>query len=535
MTLFRSVAALGLAVAQAGSCAWAVGSEPGWCAAMLSIPVEPTTRAFIDDPSAPGGKAERAMLMSLTLSGGGYRAMLFHVGTLMRLNDAGMLPRLAVVSSVSGGSVASAYLAYRWPDLTFDAEDRAKNFAEVIERPLRSMAATTLDIPSVVAGLLPFTSAAERQVEKFDEHLFHGARLADIAPGGGMGTARPRPLFILNATSLQTGELWQFRAQAMGGPITGWTTPGETLLSQAVAASSGFPPLLSPMVLTPAGAGDDSRWHDCVDYRDNPYGVAYANEPGRVLPPDRRAEHRKAVHLIDGGVRDNLGIAAIEEMNRVRRLDKVHRVTVALISDGGATTPLDPDPPANWIGQTGRVLTLLADQPDEVRVGHLIRTGSARLRGFGWNPRPARPGCTQELPPPKLDEARRLAALDTQADTYAYWSIRRMPKMHSGFGCPSAKERWMADEVAELSVVPTAFRAMPDSLQARLVNWGYLATHHGLPYVDFAWPDLALRQRWLAPCALPYGPDTTLTDSARDAACATLQAGAADGAPGMAP
>lgn len=509
------------------------GPDDAWCAAALSIPATPTASATIDDPASPGGRGTRQLLVSLTLSGGGFRAMLFHVGTLRRLNDAGLLPRLSAISSVSGGSVASAYLAHRWPDLRFDESDRATNFHEVFEAPLGALAGVTLDIPSVLGGMLPFTSAAEKQVAKFDERLFHEAKLSSIAAGGTPAPGgRPRPLFVLNATSLQTGEHWQFRAAAMGGPITGWIAPGETRLAEAVAASSGFPPLLSPLVLHPAT--DSTAWHECVDYRDNPYGVAYANEPGRQLAPDAKAAYRGKVHLIDGGVRDNLGIAPIEEMNRVRRLEDARlgaaasrRATVTLISDGGATTQLDTDPAANWAGQGMRVLGLLADQPDEVRVAALIRTGSARLRSYGWNAGPTLPGCAALRPPPELEAARRQAALDPAFDAYAYWSIRRLPKMHTGFECPDEKSpRWMADEVAELSLVPTAFRAMPESLRARLVNWGYLAAHHGLPYVDFAWPDAALRRRWLAPCALPYGPDVTDADgrapSSREARCAAL-------------
>ena len=51
--------------------------------------------------------------IALCLSGGGYRAMLFHLGTLWYLNDAGYLGKLARVSSVSGGSITAALLAVR--------------------------------------------------------------------------------------------------------------------------------------------------------------------------------------------------------------------------------------------------------------------------------------------------------------------------------------------------------------------------------------------------------------------------------------
>ena len=66
-----------------------------------------------DAEAAPPGtdiKAERYDL-GLCLSGGGYRAMLFHAGALRRLNEAGLLEKLDMVSSVSGGSIAAGLLA----------------------------------------------------------------------------------------------------------------------------------------------------------------------------------------------------------------------------------------------------------------------------------------------------------------------------------------------------------------------------------------------------------------------------------------
>ena len=53
--------------------------------------------------------------LGLCLSGGGYRALLFHSGVLTRLNEAGMLPKLDMISSVSGGSIAAGLLASFWP------------------------------------------------------------------------------------------------------------------------------------------------------------------------------------------------------------------------------------------------------------------------------------------------------------------------------------------------------------------------------------------------------------------------------------
>src|SRR5437762_13674298 len=65
--------------------------------------------------------------MALCLSGGGYRAMLFHLGTLWRLNELGLLKGLKKISSVSGGSITAGVLGLAWKNLTFDAGGIATN------------------------------------------------------------------------------------------------------------------------------------------------------------------------------------------------------------------------------------------------------------------------------------------------------------------------------------------------------------------------------------------------------------------------
>src|SRR5664279_3585758 len=63
--------------------------------------------------------------IALCMSGGGYRAMLFHLGSLWRLNELNYLPKLNRVSSVSGGSITNGILALNWSKLGFDANGLA--------------------------------------------------------------------------------------------------------------------------------------------------------------------------------------------------------------------------------------------------------------------------------------------------------------------------------------------------------------------------------------------------------------------------
>src|SRR6267378_8596965 len=68
--------------------------------------------------------------MALCLSGGGYRAMVFHLGTLWRLNELGLLKGLAKVSSVSGGSITAGMLGLMWERLEFNGANTASNLEQ---------------------------------------------------------------------------------------------------------------------------------------------------------------------------------------------------------------------------------------------------------------------------------------------------------------------------------------------------------------------------------------------------------------------
>ncbi|UPT65170.1 MAG: hypothetical protein M0D54_10845 [Hyphomonadaceae bacterium JAD_PAG50586_4] len=73
-------------------------ASAGPAAAQDATPVCPRERPGDDEPRPPpaGG-------VGLALSGGGYKAAVFHLGSLVRLNELGALPQIQTISSVSGG------------------------------------------------------------------------------------------------------------------------------------------------------------------------------------------------------------------------------------------------------------------------------------------------------------------------------------------------------------------------------------------------------------------------------------------------
>src|SRR5215213_2066532 len=229
----------------------------------------------VAQPETPSGPQPG---IALCLSGGGYRAMIFHLGTLWRLNQLGFLKKLSRVSSVSGGSITAGVLALAWKQLTFDgATGVAANLEELVINRVRRFANNTIDRGSVFKGiLLPRQSISDEIADAYREHLFGNATLQDL-PADNEG-----PRFVINATNVQTKVLWRFSRPYMGDHRVGLLRNPTTEVAVAVAASSAFPPFLSPAELE--------------------------LKPSDFDPSTIKLEgdaYRSAVVLTDGGVYDN--------------------------------------------------------------------------------------------------------------------------------------------------------------------------------------------------------------------------------------
>lgn len=261
----------------------------------------------------------------LCLSGGGYRAMIYHVGALTRLNELGILASLKEVASVSGGSITAGVLALAWPRLAFNDRGFATNLDELVAQPLLRFARIRVDVRAILYGLIPGCSAADSVAAAYDKHLFRGASLQDI-------TDTPR--FTFMATNLQTGSSWRFAKAYAADYRIGQIKRPKLSLSRVVAASSAFPPFLSPVRL---------RFDDCT----------VQATPGADL--HRKPFTDEAV-LSDGGVYDNLGLERVWK-----------RCRTILVSNAGKTVPEIGNPTGRWIGQFFRTLSLIQQQAENSR------------------------------------------------------------------------------------------------------------------------------------------------------------------------
>jgi NTE family protein len=356
-------------------------------------PIDPAVPVVILD-----GEENRAPEegIGLCLSGGGYRAMVFHVGVLWRLYEVGLLNQMKRISSVSGGSITAGVLGLKWRKLSFDPGRVRYDFVPEVVTPIRELAGETIDAEAVILGIILPGRISDRVAGAYEKFLFGEATLQDLPD---------TPRFVINATNVQSGALWRFMKPYMRDYLVGEVKRPTLQLAQVVAASSAFPPVLSPVELR--------------------------LDPSSFSPPNGEPLHRKPytskVSLTDGGVYDNLGLETVWK-----------RYRTVLVSDAGGKTPAEEEPASDWARHSKRVLDLIDNQVRSLRKRQLI-------------------------------DSFRAAAVDLNHRKGAYWGIRTNIEDYGLVDSLPCDFR----RTTELAATPTRLKRIDDTLQERLINWGY--------------------------------------------------------------
>jgi predicted acylesterase/phospholipase RssA len=200
--------------------------------------------------------------LGLALSGGGFRATLYHLGVVRFLHDAGLLQQVTHITSVSGGSILAAHLALNWSDYCGTDEEFDAAAAKIIKF-------VQLDIRNRIVRRYPlysFANACLRLVRRqgirrltrpgllesyYEKHLYGDKCLFQLPE---------QPELHILATNLSEGCLCSFNREGLsiqsrdGEPVK-QVPAGLATIPMAVAASSVFPGFFS--TACPAGIG---RW-----------------------------------------------------------------------------------------------------------------------------------------------------------------------------------------------------------------------------------------------------------------------------------
>jgi NTE family protein len=246
------------------------------------------------------------------------------------------------VSSVSGGSITSAILGVRWKKLQFNGNVADNLMQEVVE-PVRELGRHTIDWIAAVKGLI-FGNASSCVAGFYNKYLYHGATLQDL-PSDNEG-----PRFVINSTNVKTGVLWRFSKPYMADYKIGRIMKPKLSLARAVAASSAFPPFLSP-------AWTKVKSEDFVDRVEAPLGE----------PP-----YTTRLVLTDGGVYDNMGLETVWK-----------EYETVFVSDAGSQLLNEPRPKKDWIRHAFRAINIIQNQVGSLRKRQVI--GAFEVKESGHN------------------------------------------------------------------------------------------------------------------------------------------------------
>jgi predicted acylesterase/phospholipase RssA len=329
--------------------------------------------------------------LGLALSGGGFRSAFFHVGVLARLAELDLLRKIDVISSVSGGSIIAAFYYLKVKALIEQKSDsqanrlRQEDFIRLVQEieteflaaVQKNMRMRTFIDPGKTARMLGEDySNTERLAELFTDFFFKPVlrnrrqefqndriplkSLPIETPAGALADHDKIPFLIINATSLNTGHLWQFTNVSVGERQTESKTSHDSIdflktfrldderltieqrkvlynitLGQAVAASCCVPGILAPLRIR--------------------HLYIINNAP-------------MTVRLADGGLVDNQGLASLFTEN----------CTHIICSDASDILKTDPNPSAQILNVAMRANNILMDRIRNKSLNELYKYDASR-------------------------------------------------------------------------------------------------------------------------------------------------------------
>jgi NTE family protein len=251
-------------------------------------------------------KARGDLLLLLFFSGGGMRAAGFSYGVLEGLNATEipvdgrtdrLLNQVDSISAVSGGAFTAAYYCLYGQDAFSTYEKR------FLKRNIQSQLLLSCLRPDNAVRLMsPYYGRSDVAAAYYDRHLFHHATYQQLASIPG------RPFLVINATDLENGARFSF-TQTSFDLLT--SDLGPYPIGRAVAASSAVPLLLTPITLrnySRSGAAPPVRGVEEEDILTDRLKRLVSE-----LNVYSSFNGHGYVHLVDGGVADNLGLRALQE------------------------------------------------------------------------------------------------------------------------------------------------------------------------------------------------------------------------------
>jgi NTE family protein len=287
--------------------------------------------------------------IALALSGGGIRAMVFHLGVLRRLAERGLLERVTKVSTVSGGSLLVG-LMLQETDLQWPTSERFLSHtlpalrSKFCARSLQWGALRQLRNPLNWRFLLSRSNLLALALRsEWDVH----ATLSELPEA---------PEWSINGTTAENGKRFRFKRSDIGDYTLGYASGTRFPLASALAVSAAFPGGFGPLTL------DAGRF----DWRKRPWDAPAGSERAVDIGYDR-------LRLYDGGVYDNLGLEPFFDAGRQKPKHDGHYLVA---SDASAPLSKGFEHGSLSVFRLKRVADIMSEQTRALRV----RTFAAYLQ-----------------------------------------------------------------------------------------------------------------------------------------------------------
>ncbi len=390
-------------------------------------------------------------LVVLAFSGGGMRAAAFSYGvleTLRRTEITGpkgkvrLLDEVNVITGVSGGSfTALAYGLYG--EKLFDQYEK-----RFLKRNVQDeLISRFLNPANWLALQSPEWGRSELAARLYDEILFDGATFANLDRGNG-------PLIAISATDLSTGTRLvfdQFFFDVICSDLD------SVPLSRAAAASSAVPVILSPVTINNYGGTCNYRLPALAglftDSATTPRPAARTSRRLKELASYDDSVHRPYLHLVDGGLSDNLAVRGVLDIieafealhlaGQPTPLDHVHRIVLLVVNSFSS-------PKTTWDESVG--------SPGSVKV--LLKATGVPIEKYSFE------------------------AMEILKDTVARWQMLRRVRDSPAFSAdkdPALKEVENAPDI-DLYAIDVSFQALSDRAEFDYLN--DLPTSFKLPDAD---------------------------------------------------
>lgn len=331
-----------------------------------------------------------SLFVVVTFSGGGTRAAALSYGVLQQLRDTDivwegkkkrLLDEVDIISSVSGGSFTSAYYGLNRDEI-FNGDYEKKYLKHDVEKDLFWRLFNPLNWFKLASSDY---GRSDMVNEYYQENLFGSKTFLDLQKRG-------KPFLMINGTDMTTGGQFPFIQDQFDLLCSNLD---QYPISRAVATSSAFPGLLTPLTYNNYAGNCNYKeplWvtngADDVEY--NPKGVQFIDDRRSYYDTPSYKEPRKFIHMMDGGVADNIGMRSLTfglentgpAYSILRKINNKKIKKLVLIVVNAATDPANGLDESASVPGTVTTITTSATVPLDNYTLDTIERAKSAINGF---------------------------------------------------------------------------------------------------------------------------------------------------------